>query len=289
VSWYQIPQPLGPKIRPGTVKAAAALSYLTAVLLVGIGVLTAVVIASSVSVTYTNPDTQAAAGNAVPVVTGILYGAGFGLAAIAQSVLTIFVQRGANPARIMAWVLDGLLIVCCGCFGINSSLGSGLSDGLNTSSNSMETIHSDLPAWFGPVEVTSVVLLVLVLMVVVILLALPASNQFFRRADQMWTPANYGVAGPMYPSAGYPGVPNPSQYGGPWYPQYPEPPPYPGQPQYPGQPTYPGLQTPYPGQPPFPGQAGYPQAPFPGQYEYPQPPSQAEPPPPSDPSAPPQQ
>jgi hypothetical protein len=199
VSSYQVPQLVGPAARPGTVTAAAALGYVAVVLLVGIGVMTAVLIANSVSVTFTSPSLLASTGDVAPLISGIVYGVGLGLVATAQWILTIFLLRGTSPARILVWILDWLLIMWAGCFGVSSSI-NGLADGLNTSSNSVDPIHYDPLSLVGLVEVIAVALLVLVLIPRAVLLALPRSGQFFRQADQVWVPTDLGLAGrPPFP------------------------------------------------------------------------------------------
>jgi hypothetical protein len=168
-------------------------------------------------------------------VINILLAIGFGL-------LGLFDGRGKNVARILTWVVGGISLCCVGA-GLGGNAMAGSFESSNASGAPSQTevqsrIDAAVPSWYSPATTTIAVIALLAILTTLILLALPASNEFFRKP----------APGAWDPSAAYP---------------------YPGQPGQPGQPPYPGQagQPPYPGQagqPPYPGQAGQP--PYPGQF-----------------------
>jgi hypothetical protein len=209
----------------------------------------------------------------IGAVINILLAGGF-------AVLGIFDGRGKNPARIVTWVVGGISLCCLGAGLGSSALVSSMNAGSTTtggpsSSEVEQRINDALPSWYHAVSVTIVVLALLAMLAVIILLALPGSNEFFRRQPLA---AGFDPSVPYPPYPGGPSYPG-GQYGQPSYPGQPYPgQPYQGQPQQPGgygqpgQPA-PGL-SPYPGQPAAPGQPGspgypgypgYPGQPYPGQ------------------------
>jgi hypothetical protein len=200
----------------------------------------------------------------VGAVVSLLFAAGYVL-------LAIFDGRGKRPARIITWVVLGLAL-CCGGFGLVGAAVGGMNfggsgsqpAGAPSSAEVQRMIEEGLPSWYSPVTVTLGVVGLLTAIGAVILLALPASNEFFSRAQPVWelpgagpTPwgARPGGLPPGYPAPG-PGQPSP-----------------PGQQPYPPQPGF--GQQPYPPQP-GPGQQPYPPQPGPGQQPYP--PQPGEPP-----------
>jgi hypothetical protein len=213
-------------------------------------------------------------------VINLLIGLGF-------AALGYFNSRGKNPSRIVTWVIGGIAICC---FGINLSgnalLGAMESAGTSDSSTWQDDdiqarLDSALPSWFEPTTTALAAISLLAILAVVILLALPASNDFFRKQK----------ASGWDPSTGYP--PYPGQPGG-QYPAYGQQNPY--QQQYPGQ-GYPAQGAGYPGQgypgqshpgPGYPAPQGQPGQPAPGLPPYPgqeRPADPSAPPPASDPYA----
>ena len=151
------------------------------------------------------------------------------LLAIGLVVLALLNNRGRNGSRITTWVLGGILICCSGGNLLNGVAGSSLTGGNTTNGDvpSGEEIQRRLsdamPSWYGPVSILLGVLTLLALLTALILLALPASNEFFRKRPQGWEPPVPGAAYPGYPAT--PGYPPTSDY-----------PPAPGYPGSPGQP-----------------------------------------------------
>ncbi|BCL15007.1 hypothetical protein [Micromonospora sagamiensis] len=169
------------------------------------------------------------------------------LLAVGLVVLAVLNNRGKNGARITTWVLGGILLCCSGGGLISGAAGSfsgpvgGSSADMPSQEEIARRLEEALPSWYTPVSTLVNVLAVLALIAALVLLALPASNQFFRKQQPAWEPPVPGA---------YPGYPS----GTPGYPTH-------GQPGYPPAPGYPG-QTPS-GQPGYPtqGQPGYPPAP----------------------------
>jgi hypothetical protein len=72
-----------------------------------------------------------------------------------------------------------------------------------TPSEVEERIREALPGWLTPASTVVSVVAVVALIAVIILLALPASNDFFRKEQDVWVP-------PTWPSeGGYPPPPPP--------------------------------------------------------------------------------
>ncbi|WP_213012928.1 hypothetical protein [Paractinoplanes toevensis] len=185
------------------------------------------------------------------------------------AVLGAFDSRGKNWARILTWVFGGIALCCVGAGLGSSSISGSLETSADTAGGPtpeevQRRLDEALPSWFTPVGTTITVIVLIALLAVIILLALPKSNEFFRKqpaADQWGQPGQayppYPGQPPAYPPPaapwGQPGQPAP---GLPSYPgqQAPDQPPYPGQQPPPHQPPYPGQQP--PDQPPYPGQPG---------------------------------
>ncbi len=305
-----------PRSRPTTVTVASYLLYAVALIQV-INAIAAFAtygpIRDAVRDAYSGTEAEGAesliaAFYIVGGVINLLLGAGF-------AALSFFDSKGKNASRIITWVVGGISLCCLGAgLGSNALVGSLDADTGGTGPTNDEIqrrLEDAVPGWYTGLTTTLTVLGLLAILGAVILLALPASNEFFRKpAAAGWDPQYPGgqpqgyypgqqyqqpPAYPAYPpQQGQPGQPAP---GLPPYPgQQTPPPPYPGQqsgPPYPGQPSappYPGQPSapPYPGQqtppPPYPGQQSAP--PYPGQ-QTPPPPYPGQVPPASDPYAPP--
>jgi hypothetical protein len=205
----------GAKPRPATVTTASALLYVAAALqLVSIVVslLSFGPIQDAVNEQFAgDPDADA-----IATTMQVFLGIGIAIAAlfaIGTIVLGIFVGRGKNAARIVTWVLAGIGVLCYGCTlgstaftgAMNSSLGASDPESVEV----QRRIEDAIPEWQNTAGTIESVLLLLLFLAVIILLALPASNEFFRREQEVWVP-------PTYPPAGGPGLPPPA--GGPTYP-----------------------------------------------------------------------
>ncbi|WP_051105084.1 hypothetical protein [Catelliglobosispora koreensis] len=205
-SGYLVPEPAGKPARPGTVTMASLLLYLLGALSlvsVGLGAYSASLLtpekaeAAYKAAGMSATDAEAAAGFAS---VGGYIGAGFSLLfAILYFVLAVFVGKGAQWARITAWIVGGLAI-CCGVIGLasqaltNSLSGMGGQAGVDQEKLVRE-LEALQPSWLGSVTMVLGVISLLAALGVVILLALPPSHPFFRKAEPVWTPP------PTFPSA----------------------------------------------------------------------------------------
>ncbi|MFI6227248.1 hypothetical protein ACIBCR_07985 [Micromonospora echinospora] len=191
------------------------------------------------------------------------------LLAVGLVVLAVLNNRGKNGARITTWVVGGILLCCSGGTLISGAAGSvsgpvgGSSADMPSQEEIARRLEEALPSWYYPVSTLANVVAVLALIAALVLLALPASNQFFRKQQPAWEPPVPG-AYPGYPSSGTPGYPPQGQPGYPPAPGYPGQTPS-GQPGYPSTPGYPG-QTPS-GEPGYPPAPGYPPSSGTGQPE----------------------
>jgi hypothetical protein len=129
------------------------------------------------------------------------------LVAAGLVILALLNNRGKNPSRIVTWVVGGLFL-CCSGLGLASSA---LVDrvGMNNANTNgpdpaelQRALDERLPNWYQPVTTTIGVLSVLSLLTALILLALPRSNEFFRRPQPTWEPPVPGSGYPGYPPAG---------------------------------------------------------------------------------------
>ncbi|MGC4768756.1 hypothetical protein ACLQ25_07205 [Micromonospora sp. DT44] len=159
------------------------------------------------------------------------------LLAVVLGVLAIFNNQGRNGARITTWIVGGIMVCCTG-----GTLLSGAAGGFNTGGSGSGDMPSPeevrrrldeaLPSWITPVSLLLGVVSLLALLAALILLALPKSNEFFRKPAAAWEPPTPGASYPGYPQAsGQPGYPQAS--GQPGYPSTP------GQASGPEQPTAP--------------------------------------------------
>jgi hypothetical protein len=214
---YTVANPGGPKARPGAVTAAVALLYGVAALLIISGALSVVAVStlnfSGVgTVNGVDARTLAATTRIIMIGAALLYlllAAGF-------ATLAIFVGRGKNPARIVTWTVGGLVVLCCGCSYLANAIPGLNTAGMDQASRSqVERIDMGTPAWLSWTSVGLSILILLGLIVALILLALPASNDFFRKEQEVWVPPTWpGYPPPPPPSQNPPG-PNPPPPSGP--------------------------------------------------------------------------
>jgi hypothetical protein len=226
------------RVRPGIVTISSYLLILFAVIQVINLIITLTTIGKTRDVLR---DAYAGtSANGAETVADLAFAAGIGsailvlLLAIGLVVLAMLNNRGKNGARITTWVIGGILICCTGGSLITSAAGGFATNGGSTSGDVpsadeiQRRLDEALPSWIGPVTTLLGVIGLLSLLAALILLALPKSNEFFRKPQQAWEPPVPGGAYPGYPqTSGYPPA------GQPGYPQ-------PGQPGYPSAPGQPG-------------------------------------------------
>jgi hypothetical protein len=205
--------------RPSTVTISSYLLYLYAALgLIGVVIGLSVIGTTSDVYREAYEGTSAEGAEAFVTVTSIIVGVVGLIFAIAFVVLAIFNNRGKNASRIVTWVLGGISLCCSGV----SLAGSALSGSMNLDSGQNDVpdsaeiqrrLEDALPGWYTPVSITIAVISLLALLMALILLALPPSNEFFRKPAPAWEPPVPGAAYPAYPAyppataAPAPGVP----------------------------------------------------------------------------------
>lgn len=116
-------------------------------------------------------------------------------------VLAILNAKGKNPARIVTWVVGGVFLCCSG----GGLLLSGVTAGMQTSDPAAtggfdqeafeRELSERLPGWFETLNSVVNILGLVMLIVALILLALPAANEFFRKAPEQ----PYEPPPPAYP------------------------------------------------------------------------------------------
>ncbi|AVT40116.1 hypothetical protein [Plantactinospora sp. BB1] len=210
--------------RPSTVTNASYLLYLAAAL---IAVSTAVSLATLGTVStifreeYAGTSVEGAEGFAVgiTVFSAVLQL----LIAIGLVVLALLNNQGRNGARIATWVVAGIGVCCTG-FGAAGQALSGVGTGGGSTADGPDNaeiqrrLEAELPSWSEPLTLICSIVALLALIAAIILLALPASNEFFRKQPAGWEPP---VPGATYP--GQPPYPGQASTTGtdPGYPQYP--------------------------------------------------------------------
>src|SRR4051812_25102301 len=103
-----------PPARPRVVTAASALLYVAAGLSLGYGGISASANATAQPVAPP-PNTSPEVANTTTVVVVILSVVLYVLLGVGFGVLGVLVGKGKNPARIVTWVLGGIVALCCGC------------------------------------------------------------------------------------------------------------------------------------------------------------------------------
>jgi hypothetical protein len=119
---------------------------------------------------------------------GFFGGAALAVAfAVAIGLLIVPVRRGIRPARTATWILVGLS-ACCGGLGLVTTFERNppnlyqLQYGTNPTEQRLNQVLAEsIPGWSAAGSVVLSLVQVLAFTAVVVLLALPASNEFFRR------------------------------------------------------------------------------------------------------------
>jgi hypothetical protein len=230
---YTVEAP-GQRRRPATVTAASALLYL-----VGFIELASVIVSIlSIGEVLTIIDEEFAGepeADLISTVTTWSLGVSIASAVLFAAgavVLGLLVGKGKNPARIVTWVLAGIGVLCYGCGLAGSAVSSSLQNMSGAASDPQaeevqRRVTEAIPAWQPAVSTIASVIVLLAFLAVIILLALPVSNDFFRREQEVWVPPTWpgdaaaGFPPPPAPPASWPTEPPAPPAG----PQYPPPPP----------------------------------------------------------------
>lgn len=110
-------------------------------------------------------------------VVGLALSAAYGL-------LGIFNLRGANGARITTWILSGFQLLCVLCAFGSNALNSALPDADEAGFDSdavQEAAYAETPFWYPAFESANLIIVFVGVIAVIVLLALPKSNEFFRK------------------------------------------------------------------------------------------------------------
>lgn len=192
-----------PRQRPATVTAASYLLYLIAALQL-LNIVAALATIGTTMDVY-NDAYEGTPQEGLGTIAGAI---GIGVAALGLLIfgggfvaLGILNAKGKNAARIVTWVIAGIGICC---FGANlagptsiGDFGGGTPPGGGPSSAELQQRAMEaLPSWYGPYTFTVNLIALFAAIAVIVLLALPRSNEFFRK------PQPYGGQAPTYPPIG---------------------------------------------------------------------------------------
>src|SRR5690606_24856962 len=139
---------------------------------------------------HPNFEEQSQAIFAVAGIVGIALTAVIG---VGLGVLAVFVRRGNQPARIVTWGLGGIYALCqvCGLAGnaLPTMQTGGQTDGPGSELEEFgRLIEEHTPAWMTTANTLLMIVGLAGLLGAIILLALPASNDYFRKPAEVWVP-----------------------------------------------------------------------------------------------------
>ncbi|MFG3339125.1 hypothetical protein [Glycomyces sp. NPDC048151] len=215
----QYPQspPPGPKTRPGSVTAVVWTQILTAVLLVASGIAMFSVMQSVedevTSQLLSDPELAESgltADNVSQLMTftfAMIAGV-YVVMAVFYVILALLVNAGKRPARILSWILSGIGLLCCGIGGIVGQLGSMTANvnGEAYQDEATQAVEDATPGWVTAIDWATLIVLIVGSLVIIILLAVPASNEFFRKEEPPMGPymgqPPYGQQPPQPPQPG---------------------------------------------------------------------------------------
>jgi hypothetical protein len=126
----------------------------------------------------------------------------YAVLAVGLVVLGVLVGKGSNPARIVTWVVGGVVVLCYGCGLLSDALGPGMVNALGdtASQDMMEQLNAAIPGWLRASSLGVSMLILLAMITVVVVLMLPSSNAYFRKEAQVWVPPTWpGDASGDYP------------------------------------------------------------------------------------------
>jgi MFS family permease len=213
---YAVPPP--PKTRPSAVTTASTLLFVvvaTNIISLIIALLPNDELSAALDEFNRNhPDFQQS--ETITLIAGIVGISVTTLLAVGLGVLAFFLRRGSQGARITTWVLGGLCVLCSVCGLAGTAIGSSMSGNGNNPDVEELTriIEENTPAWQTTLSVALTLVNLVTLIAVIVLLALPASNDYFRKQQEVWVPptdypggGGYGQTPPMSPPPGPPPAP----------------------------------------------------------------------------------
>jgi hypothetical protein len=222
---FTAPTP-APRARPGTVTVAVIRLYVAALLEVVNAVISIATYGDfedAYAKAYAGTSLAGQAGSAtVTVIASVVIAL---LLAVIFLVLAILDGRGNRVGRLLTWIFGGLALCCLGSsFALGAFGKSAYESSRKTNPDlpSYDKLQSDirdaLPSWYTPVTTALGIIVLAAVVVVIILLALPASNPYFRKAEEpQWEPpvppappSSYGTPPPSdQPPPGPPGPAGP--------------------------------------------------------------------------------
>lgn len=181
-----------PKQRPMSVTIAVWIMYLTALALVATAIAQFAVqeavkdaVQQQLESDPALADTGITTGDISNLVSVLFVGIAivYLVSAIFYVVLGILDNAGKRPARILTWILTGIALVCCGFGGLINQIGASTYtvNGEEYNDELTQALEDATPAWSTALEWVTLLLLILGSLAVIILLAVPASNEFFRK------------------------------------------------------------------------------------------------------------
>lgn len=196
--------PAGPaeKVRPATVTIAGGLLIVTAVAYV-IGFIVAISIMGTVTDVFREEfaGTEAEGAEGIAAAFYVAVAAINLLFAVGLVVLALLNNKGKNPARIVTWVLGGISLCCAGFGLLTSGMGGAGSNSFGSGDIDQEQLQQRLedalPSWYDAANLSVLIISILALAAAMLLLALPQSNEFFRKPQQVEPPTP-----PAYPQVG---------------------------------------------------------------------------------------
>lgn len=194
------PQPGPSRARPGTVTASSWLLFLVAALYTA-SFVAALATLGTVMDVYRDAyeGTPEEGTETFAAVTTVASASIFLLVAIGLVVLAILNNLGKNPARIVTWVVGGIALCCSGAGlalqGVLTSLPTPDDAEGPDPMEVQRAVEAALPDWYLTLSWVTSIGAILALIVALILLALPPSNEFFRKAPPAFEPPPYPPAG----------------------------------------------------------------------------------------------
>ncbi|CAM3098619.1 hypothetical protein [Stackebrandtia soli] len=178
---------LMPRRRPGTVTTAVVIQVILVALTVISAILSMIYADTIADAMRAELERQNVPPGEIDQYTG---GSGANLGSMAFSlvialaylVTAVFNWRGSRASRVVTWVLSGLFLLCNVVLTSFSLASLGEVEGVDLDAM-VQAGNDALPGWYGAWSMISLIVSLLGYLAVVILLALPASNEFFRKQE----------------------------------------------------------------------------------------------------------
>lgn len=118
------------------------------------------------------------------------------LFAVAIGILGYFNSKGRNGARIATWVLAGIGLACGVCSGMAAPFGTAADTSVSGGDDMTRAVNDalariEVPAWQNTVSIVLLIISTLLYLAVIVLLAMPKSNDFFRKEPHGGQPPSH--------------------------------------------------------------------------------------------------